>query len=52
MKYYARVGTNEYVVDIEADGIYVNGELATVDMKQRAASSSTACSIMGAATSC
>lgn len=34
MKYYARVGTNEYVVDIEADGIYVNGELATVDMKQ------------------
>ena len=34
MKYYARVGTNEYIVDIEPDGIYVNGERAAVDLKR------------------
>jgi biotin carboxyl carrier protein len=34
VKYYARVGNNEYVVDIEPDGVYVNGEPAAVDLKQ------------------
>lgn len=34
MKYYARVGANEYVVDIEPDGVYVNGEHAAVDLKR------------------
>ena len=34
MKYYARAGNNEYVVDIEADRVFVNGEPVTVDMKR------------------
>lgn len=34
MKYYARVGSSEYVIDIEPDRVYVNGEPVVVDMQR------------------
>lgn len=38
MRYYARVGDHEYVVDIEADGrVLVDGEAVEVDLKQSGA---------------
>ena len=38
MKYYARVGQREYVVEIDGDTIYVDGELVDVDLRQSGAS--------------
>ena len=38
MKYYARIGTNEYEIDIDAEGnISVDGNPVTVDLRQSGA---------------
>lgn len=34
MRYYARVGSHEYIVDIENDGVLVDGEPVDVDLQQ------------------
>lgn len=34
MKYYARIGENEYEIEIDKDQVLVNGEAVTVDLKQ------------------
>lgn len=34
MRYFARVGEREYVVDIENDGVFVDGEPVEVDLEQ------------------
>ncbi|MFN8495268.1 MAG: biotin/lipoyl-containing protein [Caldilineaceae bacterium] len=34
MKYYARVGENEYEIEIDKEKLLVNGEAVTVDLKQ------------------
>ena len=38
MKYYARVGQREYVIEIDRDKTYVDGELVDVDLRQSGAS--------------
>lgn len=38
MKYYARVGQREYVIEIDQDKTYVDGELVDVDLRQSGAS--------------
>lgn len=37
MKYYARVGEREFVVDIESDGVLLDGEPLDVDLRQSGA---------------
>lgn len=34
MKYFARIGTNEYEIEIEQDKVFLNGEEVHVDLKQ------------------
>lgn len=34
MKYYAQVGTNEYVIDIDNNGILLDGAPVDIDMRQ------------------
>lgn len=38
MKYYARVGQREYVIEIDRGKTYVDGELVDVDLRQSGAS--------------
>ena len=38
MKYYARVGQHEYVIEIDRGKTYVDGELVDVDLRQSGAS--------------
>ena len=37
MKYYARIGENEYVIEIDNDALYLNGERLDVDLRQSGA---------------
>lgn len=37
MKYFARIGENEYEIEIEDDALYLNGERLDVDLRQSGA---------------